>query len=70
MRDFFSSTIRSRPGGYNAPIVRAAQTIIAGTLPECDTIETSTFELLPDRIHFAASGLMQMGRRFAAPGWL
>ena len=51
-------------------IVRAAQTIIAGTLPECDTIETSTFELLPDRIHFAASGLMQMGRRFAAPGWL
>jgi len=49
--------------------VRAAQSSLPDQLPNCDTVETSSFELLSDRIHFATSGLLHMGRRFLASGW-
>lgn len=55
-----------RLGFVGAPLVRAAQTTVAGLLARSDTVETSTLELLPDGLHFAASGLLNLGRRFVA----
>ncbi|MCA8951940.1 MAG: hypothetical protein KDE27_20695 [Planctomycetes bacterium] len=55
-----------RVGLLGAPLVRAAQATVAQALADCDTIETTSFALLPDRIHFDVDGLLQMGRRFVA----
>lgn len=55
-----------RIGLLGTPVVRAAQTTVAGTLARCDVLETTGLGVMPDRLHFASDGLLQMGRRFVA----
>ncbi|MCR9245041.1 MAG: sialate O-acetylesterase [bacterium] len=59
----------ARLAGPGVHTVRRAQLAVASQLARCQAIATARLELRADGIHFAASGLVQLGRQFAAPGW-
>lgn len=44
--------------------VRAAQSEVALTTARCDLVETTGYELAPDHVHFALTGLRELGRTF------
>jgi len=45
--------------------VRAGQQIAAAGLPNCEVVETKDLQLHADGVHFAAGGLLGLGRLFA-----
>lgn len=46
-------------------LVRAGQRSTAATLAHCEVVETGSLELHADLVHFAAAGLLSLGRLFA-----